>query len=1029
MIMNNFDLVYKTLKQNGKPMTILEIWFKMRNLGYLENSISENKLMIKTLEDSIFYDLKNNKNTQLVQVRKNPAAFALKDWQISSEQKKSVIRNESLVESSEQNTMNKRAKTPEQKFFNRIYREIKKFKYIGDILVDDAEYEILIQYLKRVVSDFSNLRHRYDDPILAVALVQVGIREYNGSFWSHVSRICGRKLDGIKQGIIGGVFYETLIKYNKIHLEKGEFVNNILMHCFVTKHYADDFFEFIFAYYQYDLDRDLSRHTKEMRSHLIACMKKAEESTRAFRIKKGTSDAATSNELGCKIRIRNILKWIDTYLFEDVLPDKSPNRIAQFFCAWAKSSKRFKIEKSAVTGYGTKGKIRFRTPYINFDRKTEQFYLVLPVQTVPLNDNEESARLSWKVSYNGTVEQFDSETENTVIGCRNIDKEYFPIKPEEIFSKFCIELIKNGNKTIKKFVVKSDSARFFDDEFDYFSGERLYEGSVYAFTHRGEALTSDGVIFCEKYLGLDFYSMELVKGNVVKKPDGKALFVGKDIVEGLSLHNSLYGVSSIYKEKKVPVYNNIPSLLIKVKESLLSGVLLIVNGERYRLDSKKVIAFSSEFDNADYCVIDLSTYINCDGIYEVYVNIPSERHTREYLFAFLQGFEYDFIGAPYIYKTQGKIKIIRKNSVTLQKNENEYLFDINGETKTFDITIDEVELSIDIPLFKWKFNLMDSWHIEAPEELWHKDFPEKIYFQAATNNIFLCSDMISLDEDELQNIKCEYQVETDIYICDTRKIKSWLEVGSAIHNLSIELYGCSFLFLAVVTRSILTHCELKVDEEHDRLIIESRISGFSDCVVDIYFDGEKVADKLQLTYSGAKFKTQTFVGLYELVFFEYDDEDEFDFGNAVYSEFGRKSFTLKPKHDLIGKTIRINYITEKKSTQSIFSATKYTFKNYLTVTLMQQDKNETNIYYGKSKSSDHTLSGLDIQIEFLDKKNFTRALVFFYDEEEETYVDFMYDKYKKQLVITEDLGLSKSEARKHLLEMTPYMYYQINIIK
>ncbi len=1026
--MNYFDLVYKTLKQSGKPMTILEIWFKVRKLGYFENSNSDNKTLIKILEDSIFYDLKYNKNTQLVQLGKNPAVFALKDWGISSTQKISVVHDESLIKSAKQNTMPKRARTPEQKLFKRIYREIEKIKYIGDILINDAEYEILMHYLKRVMSDFSNLRQRCDDPLLAVALVQVGIREYNGSFWSHISRICDRKLDGAKQGIIGGVFYETLIRHNKIHLEKSEFVNNILMHCFVTKHYADDFFEFIFAYYQYDLDRDLSQHTKEMRERLIACMRKAEDSPRAFRIKKGTADAATSNELGCKIRIRNILKWIDTYLFEDVLPDKSPNRIAQFFCEWAKSSKRFRFEKNLVTGYGAKGKVRFRTPYIHFDRKEEQFYLVLPVQTVPLNDNEESARLSWKVSYNDIVKEFDSETVNTVIGCRNIDKGYFPIESEDIFSKFRIELIKNENETIKRFVVNSDSARFFDDEFDYFSGERLYEGAIYAFTHRGDVLTSDGFISCEKYLGLDFYSMELVKGNVVKKPDGKALFVGKNIVEGLSLHNNLDGASVIYEGKSVPVYNNIPSLLIKVKASLLSGVLLIVNGERYRLDLKKVIVFSGEADNVDYCLIDLGMYINCDGVYEVYVSIPSERHAREYLFAFLQGFEYEFVDAPYIYKTQGEIKIIRQNSVTLQKHENVYSFEIKEETKFFDVIVGEVKLSIIIPLFKWKFNFMDSWHIEAPEMLWHKDFPEKIYFQTAANNIFLCSDMISLDEDELQNIRCEYKAEIDSYVCDTRKIKSWLEVGMAIHNLSIEVYGSSFSFLSVVTRSILTNCVLKSDEEHDQLIIESSISGFSDCVVDIYRDGKKVADKLQLTYSGAKFKTQIFEGMFELVFFEYDD-DEFDFGYAVYSEFARKSFTLKQKHNLLGKTIRINYITEGKCNQSIFSATKYNFKNYLTVTLMQQDENETNIYYGKSQSSDNTLSGLDIQLEILDRKNFTKALVFFYDIEEEAYVDFMYDKYKRQLVIAEDLGLSRSEARKHYLEMTTDMYYQINVIK
>lgn len=38
-----------------------------------------------------------------------------------------------------------------------------------------------------------------------------------------------------------------------------------------------------------------------------------------------------------------------------------------------------------------------------------------------------------------------------------------------------------------------------------------------------------------------------------------------------------------------------------------------------------------------------------------------------------------------------------------------------------------------------------------------------------------------------------------------------------------------------------------------------------------------------------------------MVFFEYDDDDEFDFGEAVYSEFARKKFSLKNSASLIGK--------------------------------------------------------------------------------------------------------------------------------
>lgn len=86
-------------------------------------------------------------------------------------------------------------------------------------------------------------------------------------------------------------------------MAENEFMNNILLHCFITKHYANDLFDFLFAYYQIDLERDLSRNSAEMRTYLMQTMSKGEASARAYKIKKHTADAVSANEQGCKIRV------------------------------------------------------------------------------------------------------------------------------------------------------------------------------------------------------------------------------------------------------------------------------------------------------------------------------------------------------------------------------------------------------------------------------------------------------------------------------------------------------------------------------------------------------------------------------------------------------------------------------------------------------------------------------------------------------------------------------------------------------
>ncbi|MBR1763392.1 MAG: hypothetical protein IJ731_08535 [Eubacterium sp.] len=924
----------------------------------------------------------------------------------------------------------KRAKTPEEKLYKKIFRQFKNVKYIGDIPINNDEYDILIDYLKIKLSSPLNYEFtKTNDPIFNTALVQIGIREYNSRFWPHVQSLTGVKLDGTKQRKIGERFYNTLIINRKIHIDKNEnkneIVNNILMHCFVTKHYASDFFEFLFAYYQYDLGRDLEQH-KEMRDHLIDCMKKAENSPRAFRIKKCTADAATANEKGCKIRVYNILKWMDAYLFEDKLPENSPNRTAQFFVEWAKTSKRFSKEKS---GYYSRGKKRFRYPYLHFDMKNEDFQLKLPVQTVPLSDDEDSAELSWIVIYKNNSITIESETENTVIGCRNIDTEHLVLKPEDIFSSFKIELIKNETETIKRFAIRSDTARFFDSDYDYITGNRLPEGDVFAFVKRDDNIETDGYYDFEHYLGLDFYSFQLTKGNIIKKPDGRALSVGQELQEGLIEHNLVTGAAVYENSNALQIFSKAPSILIKMKNSTQAGTLIIINGEKYRLDSEKCIIFKEDNSEYNYYLIRLDDYCNKDDIYYVVIDVPFDRKIREYCFVQISNFDFDFLGAPYVFKTEGKISFCENLKVTFNNTlSSSFDFAINGNTNKLLFDINGFEVHIDVPVFKWKFNLEDEWNVEKPEELWHKEFPDWIYFSLPTNSGCIFSDQEIIDEEESQRFSFAYDANNDCFICDTRKIKSWLEFGSAINHLYVQFDDTIIDFFTVVTSCILVSCSLANLIEKGQLIIKSTILGFSDCVVDIYNNGNLIADKLDLTSNGAKLSTDKLYGDFELVFLEYNDDDN-DFGEAVYSEFGRKKYSLKNQMSLLGKKIEVQYITEDKKSTSIFSSSKYDIKDRISVMVESVDDEADNIFYGVSNCANPKLTSLRIQIEQIDAKNTSKALIFFYDEEEECYVDFVYDKRKKTLLTTEDFTLSPIEARNRYLAFSPSNYYYITISK
>ena len=117
-----------------------------------------------------------------------------------------------------------------------------------------------------------------------------------------------------------------------------------------------------------------------MRKYLMQSMSKGESTKRAYKIKKHTADAVSANPKGCKIRVGRILRFMDNALFNDSYPSNSQNRIAQLFCEWAESSKKFDIEKKRTRGLNHRGEKRFSTPYIHFDTKSEHFCLILPQQ-------------------------------------------------------------------------------------------------------------------------------------------------------------------------------------------------------------------------------------------------------------------------------------------------------------------------------------------------------------------------------------------------------------------------------------------------------------------------------------------------------------------------------------------------------------------------------------------------------------------------------------------------------------------------
>lgn len=914
-----------------------------------------------------------------------------------------------------------------EKLSCRIKRQFPSCRYIGDITINDGEYEILKKILSKICENHLNSCEKYiADPLFAVALVQIGIRFYDGRFWPHVQHEINRELPGPAQKWIGRSFFYTLKKYNKYSVAENEMMNNILLHCFITEHYAADLFDFLFAYYQYDLERDLSRNNKDMRDYLMQSMSRGENTVRAYRIKRHTADAVSANERGCRIRVGKILRFMDNALFKGIYPNTSQNRVAQLFCKWAATSKKFDTAKKSVVGLTKGGVKRFRTPYIHFDGRTETFYLVFPQQYIHLGSDEEIPKLSWKVRFGDTGHIMEVKAESCVTGCKTQKTEDFSIPTEYLYEKITIELIKNDVKAVHKFFIHASCTRFFDDDWDLINYvDHLPEGQAFAFAKTGDLLLSDSdktIFGCERMLDMDLYNLTLSKGDVLRLPDGKAVSVGKTLEEGIMQSYLLSDVYMMDNDLKVPLYSSVPSVYFQMDQSQEIGTLIQINNTRYRFDIEKCLKCSTQnkSDEKGY-ILKLSDYITDNGIHRIIIDIPGSRKIHDYTFAIIHGFSFEYEGAPYVFKEIGTIHFageceIYGNECSRRISDDTFLFDILPNVDYLPFTIKtktgEFLISVHAPVFKWKFDDCD-WEISKPEEIWHTEFPKFIYLKFPASSVIL--EMPPLMTDDSENEENEYSIavgknkEKDMFICDTRKISSWFGFEEILRPLSIcfETYP-AFKFADIVTRCFIADKNIKVIEDRKNMILHFKcnIIGFADCVADVYRNDELIAEKIPVYANGLKLNSPFISGKYRIDYFEIDDED--DFGFADYRKFASKVCIYTNEYDLSEKTVLIEKVMEHTEKASVFAPAVYTLTQKLLVTEIKLSSDEAGVYYGVL-----TISGqASVKVKFGFYNGGTKEAEFlFWNDEEEEYIEFLYDTQTHRLVKCEDPSLTAAQAR------------------
>ena len=909
----------------------------------------------------------------------------------------------------------KKASSPFSRLRARILREIKRKKFLGDILINDEEYAILVDYIHRLLSsEHTQTLQNGSDVCVAVGLVQVGIRFYDGNYWSpaavafslpDLKKTCGLRTQ------LSSIFQNTLVKYGKAFTNANETVQNILMHGFVSNYYADQYFDFLYAFYRLDLGRNINQmDTVAIRALFDSIAHST--SARTWLIREQVRNAVIANPIGSKIRLRRHLRLIDNFFWNENYRLHTNNRIYSLLQDWVDKNNRFESERRE-TGIHRRGKKAFSTPHFRADYQQDTFKLYLPAQLLP---RDLQAYVTVHISIGNYKNTIPADIVETVIAYRTEPVE-ISIPAMCLLDAVSIALIAGEDTVIRKFEIPAEDVRFFDEEGYSENLSSLKNGVYFAYTKPQMQLVSAALVGNRMLANLQQWYLDLEYGDLIQLPNGSGVFVGKASTEGILGRGRLNTVQAAYPgnpEEALQVYAAMPEVVIRSPLEKADGILLVVNGVRHRVSEKNARRFSYDDGTTDVGFnISLAQVAPIvDGRYDIHIDIPNGSK-RWYSFLLMQNLKITFDGAPYIFEPRGSVTLACSESVTAldsnctNKGSGQFDFEIQVDQRDLSFRVDLPNtpvLKIRIPALFWRYD-DGVWNWEQPEELWHKELPGMVEIVAPCEKATLHMDDLQDEESNLEQkpIVGEKRADKEGFVFDTTRLKTYLETGPTLRTIYLDMDQFTKRFVQIVTKSTVVLCTAYGHFETRQIVIKASVIGKANYHVDVSLGKHIVAEKAPLVNGVCLLDIPDGLsaGEYEIELFEYE-QDDFGFGDR-YESLGIFHQKLVNPYDMRGTNLELVQLHRENGKKAPLLMT------FTAAHLQPIPGRNINFYNAQMIISEkgQNVAAYPIIVEFIDYSTPDRVRLYFDDEGEDT--EFLYDAVRRIIVKQEDTGISRAE--------------------
>ena len=911
---------------------------------------------------------------------------------------------------------------------NRIYQEFPRVTLLCNIEINNEEYDLLCDYFrKKYLILCQNDGKCAEDVLFCVALVQIGIRMYDGKFWEHISEILWRQNGKIipvnQHEWIGGLFTRTMLSFGKPIYRKNEYVNNILMHCFITDGFADKFFDFLYSFYSIDLERDISTDFDEICDYICDNIKNPLGKRKQL-LSKYIVLSVRADKRYCKEVIKTILHLIDQAFWHEFYNDFQKTRLSERFFIWCNDGKFIK-EFQKRKGSVRRKRKQFRTPYLKSFLETNRFQLILPPQLLP--SYIENSRLSWKINGKKTL-CFDCESEEGYAGKRT--KEIFiNIAPIELFDKYTIYFCVDEN-VVRKFYFPETVAVFFNENGSYVKGSNLGKGLCYAYVKPSSFVKTEGILNVRKRAGLDFYELNLDNGNVVSIDDKIRYYIGHIPKEGLTEDCLLHSMYMKNEEQNLQVYYKLPAIILEIESHQLNGTAIVINDCVARLTDKEVYEIMLE----DYYVkkhfyLDLKKVSEIRvGINKILIDFPGTTRQLKVEFAYLPGFSYFFEDEPYFYVNRGtlvvnrailKHTIIFNEKIETQKYNFEFKNIVNGKLNLkMEINYQLYEVSFDVPVLQYSWDGI-RWETKRPHDIWHSELQDILYIKYPAEKISLTVKPTDVECPSFAFLKNT----SEIFQCDLVRIRSYLNENKFINDIFLISEGQERKLLSVIMKSFLIGVIFEIDNEKECVYSNFDIIGKGNYFVDVYCNNEEVLVKQAVNVGVNILNLSTDSSEYLVKVYE-NEGDLFAFDDD-YIFVGEKKVSLINPLQLTESCFSIDVIVYDDHTQQLDLSCKY-----FLFFLERISKREYTALLAEVFHKTQINRASNVIVTIPDLNNVSEVYIEYIDAIYGERNEFLYDNYKKCIVEEENSRYSKSEAYRryeHVLYPKDYIWIIHNI--